>query len=1516
MSPINSIFQNGGGGSDSSNYESAVQDIEQEKKMVAALKRLSLGHTMQYDPDLLPGSMDAIDPFGSNNGFYDEDLIPQHNMSNMKKVSSPTKLSHQTEEDTNLKDEVQVDDDSTEAILDSSQIWVPANMHPQVNPESFKSLIKSQVEEILERRLSKSSNISKKSSLSRQSSLADEHEKRERSESISPTKEFNIDDDFVLVSPRKSELSSTSSQSSSASPVKGSKRDSWNSNRFSNPSLRDLTNELEQLSRRAGMDKKDTVTLARTLSTAALGYTDVEKMAMDEMTGTTGSVAGSTSSSQDSNGGNSSFSSTLQLQQRLQQQFQESQIKAEREAEQRLISRQELPPVDIQSQDFALKRSRRTNYRKTPGSTSPNLKSKSQPQPTRKPSARDSQILFSYKRPSDSVSTTVTGHRASHNNTTDEAEIPYTGIDGPYPTSTRPMSFDRMGPKKSSSRHPEYHQDGRPRKTSQEYPDRREMKQGSPEYGEVHSRQHSQEQLPNRGQKSPEQHYPQQHKSRSSHHHHVSSRHNQQDQSEYNNGFDEKKIPSATNADFMNMAIPHGFPSSRRHHRQRSPGNTGKPLPDIQPHQNSPIDGQYPPSGHSQYHGPYQKSSSRHSHHQQIQQQSVPYPQQQHQFRLQHPAGQPPKSPTESSHQFPQRSPTQGGVSSFQKHHPGQSQQVQTPPASQHKNNHHPHPHHYQKRLHQPYRPIPLKSHQLNENLDLLRSEINEFKESLNRSESGSSKRIVSEAEREQQHRHHHHQRPEVNGYHRDQHRRQQQQVVVEPTEELVREEPREEASQPPTPTDISFDVSYQDLSIEDQLGLEKQALKELGRLQPEESEASEQIVFNGHLIDDDKNVDDSSFVFDINHDSLGDIAVVDHDADEDLDLSDEENENEDDDDDEMGHETLLELEIEGQQILDKEEEPDMNSNSKILENIQVANRPQLKQERKPSLHDPIVGVNVSEPLPLDLELDFDFEEEEETKKKTKSEDMSIRKDKLRKKESKVKIKLFNKDPNLEIIDSDNYKEKMNMKESKKHKDTTSSSSDQKTVKKSKSFGLLTNHHHSTPTSPENDSGEKKVKKKKSWGWLRERSASVSSVDMNNLPPLPETKKTPIRSVSSPEVTLYQQQAQAEPRLSLEEQSKENVISKLFKKKSPSSAAASIHSGEGRSSIESDAEHQDSKVVKKKASKSLFKKRSKVRLVKEHHSAKKEQAVFQHGNRDSSEEKSRHQSSVEDKENLEAELKRMKEQQYREQQAYEKKKLQQHALVAQDKQDEPDKASSSPEAQVTIEIQDLQPESESTPKKSRLFSKKNKSSDDHHDEKNKQEQQSKEQTTDAGGDNNNNNKQERSEEQEKLDIQEKLRKSIKRTSKANQPIEFTDSAFGFPLPPPSNSTLVMLDYRFPVHVERAIYRLSHLKLANPKRSLREQVLLSNFMYAYLNLVDHTLHLEQQMGTDDSKTADDIEGDDDRDGDDEEDEDVKDSVFGENNMILDDDIEPDNDAMDLEMVEFGNNAHANAARIEV
>ncbi|TQS39182.1 hypothetical protein Golomagni_00296 [Golovinomyces magnicellulatus] len=39
--------------------------------------------------------------------------------------------------------------------------------------------------------------------------------------------------------------------------------------------------------------------------------------------------------------------------------------------------------------------------------------------------------------------------------------------------------------------------------------------------------------------------------------------------------------------------------------------------------------------------------------------------------------------------------------------------------------------------------------------------------------------------------------------------------------------------------------------------------------------------------------------------------------------------------------------------------------------------------------------------------------------------------------------------------------------------------------------------------------------------------------------------------------------------------------------------------------------------------------------------------------------------------------------------------------------------------------------------------------------------------------------------------------------------------------------------RFSILEERAIYRMAHLKLANPRRALYSQVLLSNFMYSYL-----------------------------------------------------------------------------------
>ena len=57
-----------------------------------------------------------------------------------------------------------------------------------------------------------------------------------------------------------------------------------------------------------------------------------------------------------------------------------------------------------------------------------------------------------------------------------------------------------------------------------------------------------------------------------------------------------------------------------------------------------------------------------------------------------------------------------------------------------------------------------------------------------------------------------------------------------------------------------------------------------------------------------------------------------------------------------------------------------------------------------------------------------------------------------------------------------------------------------------------------------------------------------------------------------------------------------------------------------------------------------------------------------------------------------------------------------------------------------------------------------------------------------------------------------------------------------PAEPPRAPLRPDVDYnwtRFSILEERAIYRMAHIKLANPRRSLYSQVLLSNFMYSYL-----------------------------------------------------------------------------------
>ncbi|KAF2269690.1 hypothetical protein CC78DRAFT_550609 [Lojkania enalia] len=68
--------------------------------------------------------------------------------------------------------------------------------------------------------------------------------------------------------------------------------------------------------------------------------------------------------------------------------------------------------------------------------------------------------------------------------------------------------------------------------------------------------------------------------------------------------------------------------------------------------------------------------------------------------------------------------------------------------------------------------------------------------------------------------------------------------------------------------------------------------------------------------------------------------------------------------------------------------------------------------------------------------------------------------------------------------------------------------------------------------------------------------------------------------------------------------------------------------------------------------------------------------------------------------------------------------------------------------------------------------------------------------------------------------------------------------------PPPKILKPDIDYnwtRFSILEERAIYRMAHIKLANPRRELYSQVLLSNFMYSYLAKVQQ-MHPQIQIGT--------------------------------------------------------------------
>ncbi|KAG6335731.1 hypothetical protein ID866_3355 [Astraeus odoratus] len=74
------------------------------------------------------------------------------------------------------------------------------------------------------------------------------------------------------------------------------------------------------------------------------------------------------------------------------------------------------------------------------------------------------------------------------------------------------------------------------------------------------------------------------------------------------------------------------------------------------------------------------------------------------------------------------------------------------------------------------------------------------------------------------------------------------------------------------------------------------------------------------------------------------------------------------------------------------------------------------------------------------------------------------------------------------------------------------------------------------------------------------------------------------------------------------------------------------------------------------------------------------------------------------------------------------------------------------------------------------------------------------------------------------------------------------------VPSPSPQPGPMGYARYPIHVERAIYRLSHIKLANPRRPLYEQVLISNLMFWYLGVINKTQNPAPAQGAPAQSTA--------------------------------------------------------------
>ena len=88
----------------------------------------------------------------------------------------------------------------------------------------------------------------------------------------------------------------------------------------------------------------------------------------------------------------------------------------------------------------------------------------------------------------------------------------------------------------------------------------------------------------------------------------------------------------------------------------------------------------------------------------------------------------------------------------------------------------------------------------------------------------------------------------------------------------------------------------------------------------------------------------------------------------------------------------------------------------------------------------------------------------------------------------------------------------------------------------------------------------------------------------------------------------------------------------------------------------------------------------------------------------------------------------------------------------------------------------------------------------------------------------------------------------KKGDRTSGPKGVAEKISGLSPEPPRKILRADIDYnwtRFSILEERAIYRMAHIKLANPRRALYSQVLLSNFMYSYLAKVQQ-MHPQIQI----------------------------------------------------------------------